>query len=113
MSLSFVGPRGSFEERWIVYALFRDNVWHHLEGGARTDAFAEVYKMGEALGGQSVKVSARALRSQVERAVDLLERPADDLAVSTRTKSAFSVFFASPPDGPQTTLARETMEAVP
>jgi hypothetical protein len=113
MSLSFVGPRGSFEERWIVYAQLRDNVWHHLEGGQRSDAFAELYKMGEALGGEPVKVSARAIRAQMQKAVDLLDRPTDDLAISVRTKNAFRVFFASPPDGPETTLARDSGETVP
>jgi len=113
MSLSFVGPKGSFEERWIVYAVLRDNVWHHLEGGKRTEAFAELYRMGEALGGAPVQVSAVALRAELQRAVDLLQRSGDDLALSVRTKSAFRVFFSSPPDGPETTLVRESSEAVP
>ena len=113
MSLSFVGPRGSFEERWIVYAQLRNNVWHHLEGGARTDAFAELYKMGEALGGHSVKVSARAIREQAKKAVDLLDRPVSDLAISVRTKNAFRVFFAQAPDGPETTLAHDSGETIP
>ncbi len=57
--------------------------------------------MGEALGGDSVKVSARALREQVQKAVDLLDRPVSELAISVRTKNAFRVFFAQAPDGPE------------
>jgi hypothetical protein len=113
MSLSFVGPKGSFEERWIVYAQLRDNVWHHLEGGKRSEAFAELYKMGEALGGESVKVSARAVRIQAQKAVDLLDKPVSDLAISVRTKNAFRIFFAQAAEGPETTLARDSGETVP
>jgi hypothetical protein len=112
MSLSFVGPRGSFEERWIVYALLRDNVQHHLEGGQRTPAFAELYGIAEAIGGPPVKVPAQSLRAQIGRAVDLLDKSIDELAISSRTKTALAL-RSSLPDDPDTELVRDKMGGVP
>jgi hypothetical protein len=47
MSLAFSGPGGSLEVRWIVYALLRDNVQHHLEGGKPSAAFSAVHETSE------------------------------------------------------------------
>jgi len=87
MSLSFIGPQGSFERRWIVYALMRDNVQHHLEGGVPTPHFAAVHGLGEALSSGEVRVGARALRDELSRVEPLLVRPIADLAVSVRTRA--------------------------
>jgi len=51
MSLSFTSDKGSFEERWIVYAFLRDCVQHHLEGGTPSSKFSALHKVSEALGG--------------------------------------------------------------
>jgi hypothetical protein len=112
MSLSYVGPKGSFEERWIVFALLRDNVQHHIEGGTRTEAFGAVYSISEALGGGQVKIDARALNEQVTRAKVLLARPVDDLAISLLTKTAIHLLW--PPRGEhETALVKDTMDSVP
>jgi hypothetical protein len=85
MSLSFVGPNGSFETRWIVFALLRDNVQHHLEGGEPSGRFPAIHGITAALGG-TASVDAVALRTEAELAHDaLVERPADDVAISART----------------------------
>jgi hypothetical protein len=112
MSLSYVGPKGSFEDRWIVFALLRDNVQHHLEGGTRSPDFADLHAISSALGGGQVKIDARALHAQLERAAVLFPRPIDDLAISLLTKTAFHLLW--PPRGEQeTALVKDTMDSVP
>jgi hypothetical protein len=96
MSLIFQGPGGSFERRWIVYAMLRDNVQHHLEGGAPSGEFSALHTLGEALSNGEVTVPAPKLRSELLRARVLLDRPADDLAVSVRTRAACNLSFPLP-----------------
>jgi len=87
MSLSFIGPTGSFERRWIVYAILRDNVQHHLEGGVPGPQFAALHAIGGALAQGEVRVSAPVLHAELERVRPLLERPLLELAVSERTRA--------------------------
>ncbi len=96
MSLTFHGPRGGFERRWIVYAMLRDNVQHHLEGGAPTEAFSALHALGAALSRGEVTVPARKLHAELTRARGLLDRPIDDLAVSIRTRAICSLLFPLP-----------------
>jgi hypothetical protein len=87
MSLSFIGPGGSCERRWIVYALLRDNVQHHLEDGTPTAAFATLHALGDALAKGEISVPIGALRAELDRVAPLLKRPVADLAVSSRTRA--------------------------
>jgi hypothetical protein len=97
MSFCFDGPRGSLEQRWIVYALLRDNVQHHLEGGQATDAFQCLYRVADALGGTRVVLPARQLHAEMERAkAALLSRPIVDLAISSRTRAVIDCTWPPP-----------------
>jgi hypothetical protein len=88
VSLSFRGPRGVVEERWIVYAFLRDNVLHHLEHGIPSGEFESLHRVADVLGGQEVRLNARQLRTELERARRaLMGRPFSDLAVSARTRA--------------------------
>jgi hypothetical protein len=99
VSLTFDGPGGSFERRWIVYAMLRDNVQHHLEGGEPTPAFQHLHQLGDALSSGSVSVPALALRGELERLAGLLERPLSQLAVSLRTRAVHMLHFPLPSRG--------------
>jgi|GEM_PF-3469415 len=58
MSLTFVGPSGSSEHRWISWPLLRDCVQHHL-GGER---LSNVLRLTDALGSrEGVYLPARAV----------------------------------------------------
>ena len=96
MSLSFIGPNGSVERRWIVYALLRDNVQHHIEGGASSAAFSSLHALGDALAKGEVRVGARSLHGELERAGALLDRPVAELAISVRTRAASTMQFPLP-----------------
>jgi hypothetical protein len=96
MSLSFVGPGGGFERRWIVYAMLRDNVQCHLEGGTPSPEFAELHALGDALAVGKASVSAVALRDQIQKAKALLSRPISDMAVSLRTRAVCMLIFPLP-----------------
>ncbi len=86
MSFLFVGPKGSFEVRWITYALLRDTVQHHL-----SEPVPALLRVSEALGAGTVTLPARQLRAEASAAqAALLERPAADLAVSERTLSVLA-----------------------
>jgi len=112
MSFSFTGPKGWVEQRWIVYALLRDNVQHYLEGGAPGGEFEALHSLAEALGGRRVVVSARKLYDELSRAKVLLDRPIDDLAISLRTRSIVSLHWP-PPERRQTSLLKEEGVTVP
>ena len=104
MSLLFKGPRGSVEQRWIVYALLRDNVQHYLEGGTPTEEFASVHGITEALGGKAVTVGAQALRRELVRArEEISDRPVSELAVSVRTLAVINLLWP-PPEKRETML---------
>lgn len=85
MSLTFVGPGGSSERRWIVYALLRDNVLHHLEGGVISGRFPGIHGVSLALGGNPVRILASELRRELEMAQPLRRKPIAELALSART----------------------------
>lgn len=99
MSLTFVGPSGAFERRWIVYAILRDNVQHHLEAGKPSDAFGAIHAMGEALGRgpEGIAVNAARLRDELfvvrER---LLSLTIGQLAISVRTRAVTSMVYPLP-----------------
>jgi len=111
MSLSFTGPNGWVEQRWIIYALLRDNVQHHLENGVPSEAFAALHEIGAALSGQRVFVPARTFRAELTRAKVLVGRPASELAIGARTQSVMS--FRPLPEHPQTRLASSFGASVP
>jgi hypothetical protein len=112
MSLVFSGPGGSTERRWIVYALLRDNVQHHLEGGEPGSSFPAIHAVSSALGGGKAQVSASELKDELERARALDDRPIDDLALSPRTVAVISHRWPPPKDG-STRLASEWGIRVP
>jgi hypothetical protein len=106
MSFCFRTDRGSIEHRWITYALLRDNVQHHLEGGHPSGAFAATHAAGEALGRGRVTVAAQTLRSEMLAAESrLLPLPATELAVSAQTRSVLDLTWP-PPGEADTALAR-------
>jgi len=99
MSFCFDGPGGALEQRWIVYALLRDNVQHHLEGGHATEAFRSLYRVADALGGTRVVLSARELHAELERAKpSLIGRPISELAISSRTRAVIDCTWPPPRD---------------
>ncbi len=108
MSLSYRGPSGAIEYRWIAYALLRDNVLHHLEGGKATGDFPLLHRITEALGGDPIELDALALRREAERVRDqLLRRPIAELAVSSRTRALLSYSVPLPGEALVTQLASE------
>lgn len=112
MSLAFFGPKGSFETRWIVYALLRDNVQHYLEGGMPTDRFAEIHQIGEAMLKDRVKLGAQRLHGQLEQAkAALLHRPASDIALSGRTRAVLSALW--PPSSEETSVIGKAALTIP
>jgi hypothetical protein len=91
MSLYFRGPTGSFEQPWVLYALMRDCVQHHLERGAVTRAFRAVHRISRALREGNVVVPARRLNVEarfLRRA--LRDLPVTDLAISAHTLAAYT-----------------------
>lgn len=99
MSLSFIGARGAFERRWIVYALFRDNVQHHLEGGAPSSDFDAIHAIAGALGAGAggVEIPASKLRAELAVASKRLrDIPIADLAISLRTRAVTTHCFPLP-----------------
>ncbi len=113
MSLAFTGPGGSTERRWIVYALLRDNVLHHLEGGAPSPRFTALHEVAAALGGGVVSVKALQIRAELEAARDaLLGLPVDELAVSLRTRAALTLGWP-PAEGSDTLLLSEVGLSLP
>lgn len=111
--MSFTGPKGWIEQRWIVYALLRDNVQHHLEGGAPSKDFEALHSFASVLGGARVCVSAARLRDELTRAKrDLCARPIDDLAISLRTRSVIALSWP-PPDRVETSLVKDSSSSIP
>ncbi len=113
MSFSFTTATGSYEQRWIVYALLRDNVQHYFEGGHPSDVFGETHAIARAIGGSKVTVSASRLRNELLRAKnDLCRKPIADLAISLRTRSVMNLKWP-PPDHRATELLVATGETIP
>lgn len=100
MSICFIGRGGSCEYPWIRYALLRDNVLHHLEGGEPSQAFSALYSVAGALRGASVTISAEKIRDELERARPLLDLPIEELAISARTQAVISMERQLPIGGP-------------
>lgn len=89
MSLAFVGPGGTVEQRWIFYALLRDNVQHHLENGKPSAEFSALHSVAKALAEGRVRIPARKLHAELLRAREaLVDKPAAELAISSRTQGA-------------------------
>jgi hypothetical protein len=107
VSLSFISPRGSLERRWIEFALLRDNVQHHLEGGVPTPAFTHLHSITEALGGKELLLPAKAFREELLKAEPLLKKPIAELAVSLRTRTVVERLWPIPP-GAETKLLKDT-----
>ena len=113
MSIGFSGPKGWVEQRWIVYAMLRDNVQHYLEGGEPTGEFEALHSIAEVLGGKKLSVPARRLHEELVRAKATLAcRPLSDLAISLRTRSVLS-FKWPPPERAETILVSEWGGSVP
>jgi hypothetical protein len=112
MSISFTGPKGWIEQRWIVYALLRDNVQHHIEGGTPTGKFQSLHSIAEALGGKEVKVPAGPLHEELLVARPLLGRPIEDLAISLRTRAVLSLHWP-PPERRETMRVTEWGGTIP
>lgn len=96
MSLTFIGPSGTIERRWIVYAMLRDNVQHHLEGGRPSGEFDALHGMADALLYGETTVSAATLSNEMSRLLPLLEKPISELAVSNRTQAVQHFAFPLP-----------------
>ncbi|WP_438001557.1 hypothetical protein WMF26_19470 [Sorangium sp. So ce185] len=113
MSLSFSGPRGWIEQRWIVYALLRDSIQHHLEDGCPSEEFAAIHGAAGALGGQRVVLPAQKLHDELRRArASLAGRPLDALAISGRTRAVLSLRWP-PPAERETMLVKDWGDSVP
>lgn len=110
MSLQFVGPGGSFETRWLSFALLADNVRHHLAGGIRSARFRELFAVEGALGGKAVRLRADALRDAARAAESLLGLPRRQLAVSRSTLEVLERIRPSPGDE---TILLDEAEALP
>jgi hypothetical protein len=115
MSLAFTGPSGTAEHRWIVYALLRDNVQHHLEGGTPdTTDFEALHAIDAALGGNPVRVNARQFRRELDRASVLLPQPIAFLAISNQTRAILDRSWrASDRRGSRTTSAEGVVSTIP
>lgn len=109
MSLQFVGPGGSFETRWLSYAILRDNVQHHLEGGLPSARFQALHQIATALGRRGVRVNARSLHQELLEIERLLpSRPFEELAVSPLTCAVLFLRWPPPAEN-HTYLARESL----
>jgi hypothetical protein len=97
MSLTFLGPSGDHEERWITFALLRDNVVHHLDPGRSDPGLAVLYRVTEALGGRRVLLDAAQLRAAAERAErQLRSLPISQLAISSLTQAVLGQVWPAP-----------------
>ena len=113
MSLLFKGKTGEFEQRWIVYALLRDNIQHHLEGNSPTAVMGTIHRVTEALGGGTVRLEARALHREISDARKALAKmPFAKLAISVRTLAVVSLTWP-PPDSNETMLLENQGKRMP
>jgi hypothetical protein len=88
VSLTFTAANDSLEIRWIVYALIRDNVQHHLEEGKPGARFEAIHRAADALGGTPVKLRAGQLAEELAAVeATLLARPIAVLAMTARTRA--------------------------
>lgn len=103
MSLQFVGPRGSFEVRWVTYALLRDGVRSELERNGPDPLFAPIHAISGALGKHGVGFPARGLRlATLAARVGLYDLPSVMVAVSGET---ISVITGARPTHGESTLS--------
>ncbi len=104
MSLSFKSRKGTVEQRWIYYAMLRDNVQHHLEGGAPGGDFEALHAVGSALTLGRVAVPAGRLHDELVVARGALAaKPMHEFAVSLRTQAVVSLKWP-PPERRETTV---------
>lgn len=88
MSMSFIGPSGSFETPWIRYALLRDNVMHHLDGGSPSMKFISLYSIAASLGGSHIHVNATKLAAEIDEIIaNLSAVSSSQLMISRRTQA--------------------------
>jgi hypothetical protein len=98
MSIAFAGKQGATEIRWIVWALLRDNVQHHLEGGQETNAFRLLHSVSAAFRGDVVSLPAAPFNRELRTIQDALRRlPVDQLAMTSRTRSVISYQWPAAP----------------
>ena len=97
------------EERWIIYALMRDNIQHYLEQGSASGEFEAIHLVDNVLGGQAVHLDAQRLRAELWRAqAGLAARPISDLAVSAKTLAVVEGTWPVQRQ-PSTTLAKDSL----
>jgi hypothetical protein len=114
MSLCFVGPKGSVEQPWITYALLRDNVQHHLEGGRPSPAFEATHAIADALGGGRVVLKARTLHAELQKArAALARRPIADLAIGPRTRGVIDRTWPPPSVEGTALLGSDRQKVIP
>lgn len=98
MSIAFVGRRGATEIRWIVWALLRDNVQHHLEGGRETTAFRLLHSVSTVFRGDVVCLPAAPFNRELRTIKDALKKlPVDQLAMTSRTRSVMTYQWPAAP----------------
>lgn len=86
MSLTMVGQQASYEFRWRRWALLRDVVATHLEGGNTGSRFPCFASIGRALGVSSMAVSASELADELRQIREALARhPVEDLVLGPIT----------------------------
>jgi len=113
MSFLYATTNGSFEQRWVVYALLRDCVQHHLEGGTPSAEFGALHAVSEALVGRVVHIDAGKLNAELKRAKGALAgRPISELALSMRTRSVITLHWP-PPKERATSLAGADVLGLP
>ena len=102
MSLSFTGPGGIAEHRWIAYALLCDNVPHHLEGASST--VVDSYTKRPMPSAGAWRSAHGCLQGELEMAAHLLDRPISGLNISARTRAVLDEAW-TPPEGQDRTTA--------
>lgn len=104
MSLSFVAKNRAFERRWIVYALLRDNVQHHIEHSSPDPRVSVIHAIAGALGKDQLELDAIQLRDALLLVrQEVLTKGIEELAVSVRTR-AVSTGAYPPPSSTETAL---------
>lgn len=89
MIIEFSGPRGGFSVGAELILLFRDNVQHHLQGGAPSPGFVWIHKMADVVSPASDEsIPASELWNDVSVAFGRIRNVARrELAMSIRTRA--------------------------
>jgi len=86
--LLLTGPSGSGRISWNAYAMLRDNVQHHLEGGVPSARFRALHALERAVDRGTHRVDAARLRGEIMGAwYGLVKLGVDEAAISFRTRS--------------------------